>query len=80
MTEMEFTHLLRRLFPTPFRLLILCTTLLQKMRPRVTRDGKNCAKNSSFNGYDVYFDEANPIYGKGIQLRSLTPICLYGFW
>ena len=38
MTEMEF------IFPTPFRLLILCTTLLQKMRARGTRDDTNCAK------------------------------------
>ena len=32
MTEIrEFIHLLRRSFPTPFRLLILSTALLQKM-------------------------------------------------
>ena len=41
--------------------LILSTVLLQKMRARVTRDGTKCAKNSTFNGYDIYFDEVNPI-------------------
>ena len=76
MTETEFIHLLRRYFPTPFRLLILSTALLQKMRARVTRDGTKCAKNSTF-GYDIYFDEVNPIPGKGIQLRSTTPIYIY---
>ena len=44
------------------------------MRARVTRDGTKCAKNSTFNGYDIYFDEVSPIPGKGIQLRSTTPI------
>ena len=32
---------------------------------RVARDGKICAKNSTFG----YFDGSNPITGKGIQLR-----------
>ena len=36
------------------------------MRARVARDGKICAKNSTFG----YFDGSNPITGKGIQLRS----------
>ena len=58
-------------------MLILSTALLQKMRARVTRDGTKCAKNSTFNGYDIYFDEVNPIPGKGIQLRSTTPIYIY---
>ena len=44
------------------------------MRARVTRDGTKCAKNSTFNGYDIYFHEVNFIPGKGIQLRSTTPI------
>ena len=44
------------------------------MRARVTRDGTIFAKNSTFEGYDIYFDEVNPIPGKGIQLRSTTPI------
>ena len=35
------------------------------------------AKNSTFNGYDIYFDAANPISGKGIQLRSPTLIYIY---
>ena len=47
------------------------------MRARVTRDGTKCAKNSTFNGYDIYFDEVSPIPGKGIQLRSITPIYIY---
>ena len=34
-------------------------------------------KNSTFNGYDIFFDAANPISGKGIQLRSPTPIYIY---
>ena len=60
----------------PFRLLVLSTALLQKMRARVTRDGTKCAKNSNstVKGYDIYFDEVNPIPGKGIQLPSTTPI------
>ena len=33
---------------------------------RVARDGKICAKNSTFG----YFDGSSPITGKGIQLRS----------
>ena len=76
-TEMEFIHLLRRWFPTPFRLLILSTAQLEKMRERVTQDGTKCAKNSKFNGYDVYFDEVSPIPGKGIHLKSTTPIYIY---
>ena len=40
------------------------------MRARVTRDGTICAKNSTF----INFDGTNPIIGKGMQLRSLTPI------
>ena len=80
MTEMEFIHLLRRSLPMPFRLLILCTALLQKMRSRGTRDGTNCAKNSTFNGYDIFFDAANPISGKSTQLRSSTPIDKYFPW
>ena len=51
--------------------------LLQKMRARVTRDGTKCAKNSTFNGYDTYFDEISPIPRKGIHLRSITPIHIY---
>ena len=39
--------------------------------------GTKCAKNSTFNGYDIYFDEVSPIPGKGIQLRSTTPIYIY---
>ena len=35
-------------------------------------------KNSTFNGYDMYFDEAYPISGKGIQLWSTIPIYIYG--
>ena len=31
-------------------------------------------ENSTFNDYDIFFDAANPISGKGIQLRSPTPI------
>ena len=42
----------------------------QKMRARVTRDGTICAKSSAFG----YFDGTNPIIGKGIHLRSPTPI------
>ena len=80
MTEMEFIHLLRRSFPTPFRLLILCTALLQKMRAGGTRDGTNCGKNSTFNGYDIFFDAVNPISGKSTQLRSPTPIYIYLSW
>ena len=48
--------------------------MLQKMRARVTQDGTKCAKNSTFNGYDRYFDEVSPIPGKDIQLRSTTSI------
>ena len=77
MTETELIHLLRRYFPTAFRLLILSTALLQKIRARVTQDGTKCAKNSTFNGYDIYFDEVSPIPGKGIQLRFTTPIYIY---
>ena len=47
------------------------------MRARVTRDATKCAQNSTFNGYGIYFDEVNPIPGKGIQLRSTTPIYIY---
>ena len=47
------------------------------MLARVTRDGTKCAKNSTFNGYDMYFDEVSPIPGKGIQLRSAIPIYIY---
>ena len=47
------------------------------MRARVTRDGAKCAKSSTFKGYDIYFDEVNPIPAKGIQLRSTTPLGLY---
>ena len=67
MTEMEFIHLLRRLFSSPFRLLIFSTALLQKMRARVTRDGTKCAKNSTFNGYDIYF--------RGTQRQFSEDIC-----
>lgn len=42
----------------------------QKMRARVTGDGTICTRNSTFG----YFDGINPIAGKGIQLRSPTPI------
>ena len=38
---------------------------------------KKCAKNSTFNGYDIYFGEVSPITGKRIQLRSITPIYIY---
>ena len=38
------------------------------------------AKNSTFNGYDKYFDAANPISGKGIQLQSPIPIYIYFSW
>ena len=75
MTEMEFIHLLRRLFPTPFRLLIFSTALLQKMRARVTRDGTKCAKNSTFNGYQYISMKSTP---------SLEKVSSYGllprFW
>ena len=71
MTEMEFIHPTEVISDAISSVLILCTALLQKMSARVTRDGKNCAKNSTFNGYDIYFDEANPISAKGIQLLSL---------
>ena len=37
---------------------------------RVARDGKICAKNSTFG----YFDGTKPITGKGTQLRSPPPI------
>ena len=47
------------------------------MRARVTRDATKCAQNSTFNGYGIYFDEVNPIPGKGIRLRSTTPIYIY---
>ena len=56
--------------------------LLQKMHTQVTRDVTKCAKNGTFNGYHMYFDEDNPIPGKGIQLWSTTPIYIYiyGSW
>ena len=76
-TEMKFIHLLRRSFPTPFRLLILCTALLQKMRARGKRDGTNCAKNSTFNGYDIFFDSANRISGKKVPSYGLLPRFIY---
>ena len=46
----------------------------KKMRVRFTRDGTICAKNSTFG----YFDGTNPLTGKGIQLRSPTPIMAPG--
>ena len=55
-------------------MLILSTALLKKMRARVTQDGTKCAKNGTFNDYDIYFDEVSPIPGKVIQLRSTTLI------
>ena len=48
----------------------LCVAPWQKMRARVTRDGTICTRNSTFG----YFDGTNPVTGKGIQLRSPTPI------
>ena len=41
-----------------------------------TRWDRMC-QNSTFNGYDSYFDEVSPIPRKGIQLRSTTPIHIY---
>ena len=62
-------------------ILILSTALLQEMRARVTQDGTKCAKNCTFNGYDIFFDEVSPIPGS-IQLRSTTPTYtyIYGSW
>ena len=76
MTEMDFIHLLRRSFPTPFRLLILCTALLQKMRAGGTRDGTNCAKNSTFNGYDIFSMQSTPSLEK-VPSYGLLPRFIY---
>ena len=67
LAEMEFIHLLRRYFLTPFWLFILCA----KMR---VRHGSICANKSTFD----YFDGTNPISGQGIPLRSPTPIMAPG--
>jgi len=48
----------------------LCVAPSQKMRARFSRDGTICAINSTFS----CFNGTNPITGKGIQLRSPTPI------
>ena len=69
--EMEFIHLLRRYFLTPFCLFILCAAPSQKMR---ARHGSICANKSTFD----YFDGTNPISGQGIPLRSPTPIMAPG--
>ena len=69
MTEMEYTHLLRRQFPTPLWLFILYAAPSQKICGRVARDGTICAKNSTFG----YFDGTNPITGQGLQLWSFLP-------
>ena len=75
MTGMEFIHLPRKQFLTPFWLFILCAAPSLRMLARVTRDGTICAKNSTFG----YFDETNPVTEKGIQLLSPTPIMAPGF-
>ena len=62
MTEIQFIHLLRRSFPTPF-CLSFARRSRKEMHARVIRDGSICAKNSTFG----YFDGTNPITGKGIQ-------------
>ena len=42
------------------------------MRARSTRDGTNCAKNSTFNGYDIIFDAANPhLWSYGLLPRFI---------
>ena len=68
---MEFIHLLRRYFPTPFCLFILCAAPSKKMR---ARHGSICANKSTFD----YFDGTNPISGQGIPLQSPTPIMAPG--
>ena len=49
------------------------TAPLRKMHARVTRDRTKCAKNSTFNGYDIYFDEVNPIPGKRCPVTVYYP-------
>ena len=68
--EMEFIHLRRRSFPTPF----LFTNCAEPSR--VSHEMHNCAKNSTVG----YFDGTNPITGKDIQLRSPTPIMAPGVY
>ena len=70
MTEVEFIHLLRRYFLTPFCLFILCAAPSQKC----ARHDSICANKSTFD----YFDGINPISGQGILLRSPTPIMAPG--
>ena len=60
MTGMEFIHLPREQFLTPFCLFFLCAAPSLRMLALVTRDGTICAKNSTFG----YFDGTNPITGK----------------
>ena len=67
---MEFIHLRRRSFPTPF----LFTNCAEPSR--VSHEMHNCAKNSTVG----YFDGTNPITGKDIQLRSPTPIMAPGVY
>ena len=54
---------------------IVCAAPLQKKRARVARDSTIFAKNNTFG----YFDGANPITGKNIQLRSSSPIMAPGY-
>ena len=70
LTEMEFIHLLRRYFLTPFCLFILCAAPSQKC----ARHDSICANKSTFD----YFDGINPISGQGTPLRSPTPIIAPG--
>ena len=68
MTGMEFIHLPRKQFLTPFCLFILCAAPSLRMLARVTRDGTICAKNSTYG----YFDGTNPITGK-VSCYCLLP-------
>ena len=70
LTEVEFIHLLRRYFLTPFCLFILCAAPSQKC----ARHDSICANKSTFD----YFDGINPISGQGTPLRSPTPIMAPG--
>ena len=66
-TEIEFIHLLRRQFLTPFCRFLLCAAPSQKMCARVTRDGAICAKNSIW-----LFRWNQPRYGEDVQFFTIT--------
>ena len=61
-------------FPAHFFFSMLFARSTQAKRHGAGRIFYLCNPFSTFNGYDIYFDEVSPIPGKGIQLRSTTPI------